>query len=346
MLKHWWKVLTAVLLFYVLVMSFMVKLDPGLIGVDQTRLEAGVNERIVAGANTHFAKAKDSNQIFLEQDSVYLCAEVAEVLSDGQVIVRITLPDSLRLSFFNLYVNNDIDGTMSLANAFNAPEVPRSPGADLPACIPQVKTAAYAPFGFPFQPVIFETIRNLMFHVPMWFSMFFIMLISFISSLRYLAKPSREMDLRALNAVRVGLVFAVLGLVTGAVWARFTWGDWWVNDPQLNGALVTFLIYVGYMVLRASIEDDQKRARVAAVANIFAYVILFILLMILPRFTEGLHPGKGGNPGFNSYDLDSSLRAVFYPAVIGWILLGYWMYRLRLRMNRLELQLYYGENVK
>ena len=151
------------------------------------------------------------------------------------------------------------------------------------------------------------------------------------------------MDLRAVNANRVGLLFAVLGLITGSIWARFTWGDWWVADPQLNGALVTFLIYVGYMVLRAQIEDEQKRARVAAVFNIFAYVILFILLMILPRFTEGLHPGKGGNPGFNTYDLDSSLRAVFYPAVTGWILLGYWIYHLRLRLNRAELKLYYDE---
>ncbi|MFT5981446.1 MAG: heme exporter protein C, partial [Flavobacteriales bacterium] len=117
------------------------------------------------------------------------------------------------------------------------------------------------------------------------------------------------------------------------------------NDPQLNGALVTTLIYIGYIVLRAGITDDQKQARVAAVFNIFAYVILFILLMILPRFSEGLHPGKGGNPGFNTYDLNSSLRAVFYPAVLGWILLGYWIYHLRLRMNRLRNKLYYDEEL-
>ena len=55
-----------------------------------------------------------------------------------------------------------------------------------------------------------------------------------------------------------------------------------------------------------------------------------ILLMVLPRFTESLHPGKGGNPGFNSYD-GRFLRAVFYPAVLGWMLLGTWMYRIRLQ---------------
>ena len=59
------------------------------------------------------------------------------------------------------------------------------------------------------------------------------------------------------------------------------------------------------------------------------------LLFVLPRMTDSLHPGNGGNPGFNFYDLDSQLRIVFYPAVIGWALLGLWMAELRLRSKRL-----------
>jgi heme exporter protein C len=58
--------------------------------------------------------------------------------------------------------------------------------------------------------------------------------------------------------------------------------------------------------------------------------------MVMPRFAEGLHPGKSGNPAFSSYDLDSSLRTVFYPAVLGYILLGYWIYSLNLRIRTLE----------
>ena len=85
--------------------------------------------------------------------------------------------------------------------------------------------------------------------------------------------------------------------------------------------------------------EDERVGRITAVYNVFAFVMLVILLMVLPRYTESLHPGKDGNPGFNSYDLDNSLRAVFYPAVIGWGALCYWMYTLRLRMNRLEYRL-------
>lgn len=343
MLRHWWKALCAILLLYVLIFSFAAKLAPGLIAVDQPLLAPGESERVLVGFNTSFEQENANLQVFLEHDGHYFCTEIIEILSDDKVRFAVQIPDTVRMSFFNVYANSNIDGTILLENAFSFD------GTTLPnfqprgTCQPIVEVNEHIYFGFPFQPIIFESIRNLMFHVPMWFTMFLIMLISFVASIRYLNNPTSELDLRALTAVKTGMLFALLGLITGSIWARFTWGAWWVNDPQLNGALVTFLIYAGYLILRSGIADDQKQARIAAVFNIFAYVILFILLMILPRFTEGLHPGKGGNPGFNSYDLDSSLRMVFYPAVLGWMLLGYWIYHLELRLNRIRTRLYYED---
>jgi heme exporter protein C len=97
-------------------------------------------------------------------------------------------------------------------------------------------------------------------------------------------------------------------------------------------------MYLAYIVLRSSIDESQKRAKISAIYNIFAFPIMVVLLFILPRMTDSLHPGNGGNPGFNSYDLDSNMRLVFYPAVIGWILLGVWIsnirYRIRLIQNK------------
>lgn len=343
MRQVWWKALTVLLLFYVVVFSFVAPLGPGLIAVDDTTLRTGSNERTLVGYNTRFDLPGVNPQVFLEHDGFYLCTEITEVIASDRLRFRVEVPDTLRMTFFNVHVNNDHDGTSLLENAFTVKGAVSVPAHRADGCRPSVKTNERVAFGFPFQPIIFETIRNLMFHVPMWFTMFLVMLISFVASIRYLQNPRHEYDLRAVTAVKVGMLFALLGLVTGSLWARFTWGAWWVNDPQLNGALVTFLIYAGYLVLRAGIDDDAKQARVAAVFNIFAYVILFILLMILPRFTESLHPGKGGNPGFNKYDLDSSLRLVFYPAVIGWMLLGYWIYHLRLRMNRIRAAVYYTD---
>ena len=96
------------------------------------------------------------------------------------------------------------------------------------------------------------------------------------------------------------------------------------------------LIYLAYFILRGSIDEEQKRARIAAVYNIFAYVMLIVFLMILPRLSDSLHPGNGGNPGFNNYDLDSNMRLVFYPAVIGWILLTVWICTIRVRIEKIK----------
>ena len=96
------------------------------------------------------------------------------------------------------------------------------------------------------------------------------------------------------------------------------------------------LIYAAYFILRNAIPDDSKRARLAAVYGIFAFVMMIVFIMVLPKMTDSLHPGKGGNPGFNKYDLDANMRMVFYPAVIAWTLLGVWMMSLRVRIRKIE----------
>jgi heme exporter protein C len=180
-----------------------------------------------------------------------------------------------------------------------------------------------------------------MWHVPMWFTMFALMIMSFYFSLRALGMDSNQrknqFDLKASSAAAVGLLFCTLGLITGSIWARFTWGAWWTNDPQLNGSMVVFIVYVGYFILRDSTPDMDKRTRLAGIFNIFAFVLMVVLLMVMPRFTEGLHPGKSGNPAFSKYDLDSSLRTMFYPAVAGFILLGYWIYDLYFRIKKIQI---------
>lgn len=191
-------------------------------------------------------------------------------------------------------------------------------------------------FEVPAMPILHETIRNLYFHVTMWFGMMIILLVSCIYSIKYLSgfKPSN--DIIAIEAANSGILLGILGLVTGMVWANFTWGDWWVNDPKLNGAAITILVYVAYFVLRGSIDEEQKKARVSAVYNIFSFIMLIVFLMILPRMTDSLHPGNGGNPGFGGYDLSGKMKLVFYPAVVGWTLLGVWIMSIRIRVRNAE----------
>jgi heme exporter protein C len=186
--------------------------------------------------------------------------------------------------------------------------------------------------------VLNETIRNLYYHVTMWFGMMAMMAVSLYYSIRNLSKGRIQDDFKAENYALSGIFLGVLGIITGSVWARFTWGGWWVNDPKLNGAAITLLIYLAYLILRGSLDEEQKRARVSAVYNIFAFALLIVFLLVYPRLNkvDSLHPGNGGNPAFSAYDLNSSMRLVFYPAVIGWILIGAWIAQLGSRIKLLH----------
>lgn len=186
---------------------------------------------------------------------------------------------------------------------------------------------------------LYESMRNFFFHVPMWFSQLTLITVSLVYSIRYLRNPNVTNDIYAAEFARTGTVLGCLGLVTGAIWANYTWGTYWNNDPKQIGAAIALLIYVAYFVLRNSMTDIDKRGRVAAVYNIFAYFIYIPMIMILPRMVESLHPGgqgAEGNPGMGGNSLDPAMRAIFWPGVLGWILLGTWITTLLLRVRLLE----------
>jgi heme exporter protein C len=188
----------------------------------------------------------------------------------------------------------------------------------------------------PTLPILHESIRNLYFHVPMWFAMIVIYSVAVVNSIRYLQTNNEKYDLIAVESVNTGLLFGFVGLLSGMIWANFTWGSPWPNDPKLNSAAIATLMYLAYTVLRSSLDEEQKRAKISAIYNIFAFPVMVVLLFVLPRLTDSLHPGNGGNPGFGAYDLDSNMRLVFYPAVLGWIGIAVWIMNIRFRIRKLE----------
>ncbi|TLV01210.1 cytochrome c biogenesis protein CcsA [Dyadobacter luticola] len=188
----------------------------------------------------------------------------------------------------------------------------------------------------PHLAIINESIRNTYYHVALWLAMTFLLFVSMIFSVKYLNKGKIGDDDIASELAKSAIFFGILGCLTGSIWANYTWGDPWPNDPKLNGAAVGILIYLAYLLLRTSFEDEQRRARISSVYNIFAFAVFIPIIYILPRLTDSLHPGSGGNSTFGSYDFDNNIRKVFYPAVIGYILLGLWLAELRIRMKRIN----------
>ncbi len=187
--------------------------------------------------------------------------------------------------------------------------------------------------------ILNETIRNLFYHVTSWFAMIFLFILSFSYSIAYLRSGKSSHDLLARIFVEVGIIFGIAGLTTGMLWAKYTWGAYWVPDPKLNGAAISMLAYFAYIVLRNSFSDQIQRGKVSAVYNIFAFVMMILFIFILPRMTDSLHPGNGGNPAFSGYDLDNSMRMIFYPAIIGWIMLGLWISNIKVRLEYVKTKL-------
>jgi heme exporter protein C len=194
--------------------------------------------------------------------------------------------------------------------------------------------------------ILNETIRNIYFHVCMWFAMMILFTISVVNAVKYLNKHDLKYDMISKQYAVVGILFGILGYATGSIWASFTWADpnkpfvesfsAIAKDPKLIGAAIALLIYFAYLVLRGSIPDIDKRARIAAVYNVFAFAFLFPSIWIIPRLLESLHPGGEGNPALNPKDMDARMRMIFYPAVLGWTLLGVWITSLKVRMTFLK----------
>lgn len=195
-------------------------------------------------------------------------------------------------------------------------------------------------------PVLGETIRNLFYHVGMWMAMMVLFSCSLYHSVKYLRTNNLRSDLAARSYAVTGILFGILGYATGAIWMSYTWADpnnpafesfsAIAREPKLIGSAMALLIYLAYLILRDSIPDIDKRARISAVYNIFAFAMLFPTIWIVPRILPSLHPGQDGNPALNFRDLDATMRTVYYPAMIGWILLGVWIATIKIRLGLIK----------
>ena len=173
----------------------------------------------------------------------------------------------------------------------------------------------------------------------MWFAMIALLTISVVNSIKYLKNFDMRYDIIASKTAGVAVFFGLMGLATGSVWARFSWGAWWTSDYKLNGAAIGVLMYLAYLILRNSLDDPNKKARVSSVYSIFAFPLFVVFTWVLPKMAaNSMHPGSGDTLGFDQYPLNNNLRMTFYPAVLGWITMGWWMATLLIRNEFLILK--------
>lgn len=342
--KNWWKGLGVVILIYVFVSGLLVPLKPGITGVSPGSAKTGdVLSVTVEGYNSFFLKGAATQKAWLKLNNEYLLeAQELEVLDDRHLNAVFTIPAFLPVSGkvqdVALILDNAIDGPSVLPSAVFITQdsiQPERGQREWPVVTPP-DLHVIRSFAFPFRNILAESIRNTYFHVPLWFAMIFLFLASIVHSIKYLRSGDPRADHRASAFTSGGIFYGLLGVVTGAIWAKNTWGAYWSWDVKQNMTAIALLIYFAYFILRGLFEDPEQRARISAVYNIFAFSLLIPLIYIIPRLTDSLHPGAGGNPALGGEDLDNTMRMVFYPAIIGWTLLGFWMVNLLYRIKDLD----------
>ena len=345
-MKHWWKILGVMLLLYTLTIGMLAPLSPGITLVTPNNASTGDTITLtVTGYNSNFTAAKEIIRVWLKiDDENAICAESIQIIDDRQLGVTFIIPNSLptdkTIEPTTLLINNDKDGSSIFPDAvfIKKSDIPLTENdINWTNCLVDYDNLFVAEaYNFPFRNILVESIRNLYFHVPMWFAMIFIFLASMIFSIKYLMSTNPIHDARAMTFASVGVLYGLMGLLTGGIWAQYTWGAFWSFDVKQNMSAIAMLIYMAYFVLRGSMDDYDKRARIGAVYNIFAFATLIPLLFIIPRMTESLHPGNGGNPGFGGEDLDNTMRTIFYPAIIGWTLLAFWISQVAYRFEKVK----------
>ncbi len=132
--------------------------------------------------------------------------------------------------------------------------------------------------------------RIFYFHVPVAWVAFLAFFVVFLGSILYLWKRDSKWDIIASSSAEVGVVFTTLVLITGPIWAKPIWGAWWTWDARLTTALVLWLIYVAYLIIRSYATDEQRGARFAAVVGIVGFIDVPIVALAITLWRTQ-HPG-------------------------------------------------------
>jgi heme exporter protein C len=190
--------------------------------------------------------------------------------------------------------------------------------------------AIYAVFVYvPTERVMGIVQRIFYFHVPSAWVAFLAFFVTFVASIGYLGKRSRRWDVLAASSAELGVVFAMLVLLTGPLWARPVWNTWWTWDPRLTTTLILWLIYAGYFMLRTAIDDPQRRARYSAVLGIVGFIDVPIVFMAI-RWWRTIHPVLLTSEGF---ELEPPMVATLLISLLAFTLLYAYLFVLRVRVE-------------
>lgn len=200
-------------------------------------------------------------------------------------------------------------------------------------CFVTMLAALYGAFVYaPTERTMGDVQRIFYFHVGSWWVAFIAFTVTFLASVGYLWKEKRRFDDVALASTEIGVAFTTIGLVTGPIWAKYAWGVYWTWDPRLTTALVLWLMYVGYLMLRRYIPEETKRASLSAVVAIVAFVDVPIVFLAI-RLWRTQHPQPVIMSSSADSGLDPLMRNALFMALGAFFFLYLWLMQKRLAVE-------------
>ena len=171
------------------------------------------------------------------------------------------------------------------------------------------------------------------FHVASTWTGMLGFLVAAISGGTYLATKDTKWDRVALAGVEIGIFFTLIGIITGSIWARPVWNTWWTWDPRLTTTTIMVLIYAAYLLLRQGIDEQEKRARFAAVYAIVGFIT--VPMTFLPiRYYRTIHPVLiDPNEGFG---LGPGMMTAFFLSLASFTVLYIVLLMHRYRLERMK----------
>lgn len=182
--------------------------------------------------------------------------------------------------------------------------------------VPLVAIGLYLGLVWAPQDAMMGQVQRIMYvHFPSWIAVGLAYLVGFVSSVLYLARRRPKLDYMAQAGVEVGVLFNTTGLITGSIWGRPTWGVWWTWDPRLTTTAIMLVIFVGYLLVRAFLDDPDARARVGALVAIMGFLTVPIVYFSV-RWWRTLHQVQS-SPNTVDHNMVIALRVMMLAFAFG-----------------------------
>lgn len=191
-------------------------------------------------------------------------------------------------------------------------------------------------FYAPREVVMGDVQRVFYFHVSAGWVGMVSFLVTAVAGVAYLVRRDMRWDVVAVASVEIGIAFILANVVSGSIWARPVWNTWWTWDPRLVTATVMELIYLAYLMLRAGIEDPERRARIGALYGVAGFLSVPITFLSI-RYVRTIHPVIiGSNPSAQgAFDMTPRMVQVFVFSLLAFTVLYAALLWHRVRLERM-----------